>query len=334
VELLIGTGDGVYMAGASDSPKATDGLAGHSVRALRRANGNVFAGADSGVFRSSDGGRSWKLSGVDGQIVWDIAASPGQPDTLFVGTQPAALYRSGDRGESWSEIDSLKQVPGSDRWCVPSSPLGARALTIVLDRADPARWWVGLEVGGILSTSNGGASWSCDQPGGNPDIHGMVADPGRPGVLYATTGFGRMDDSEPREQRIAGVFRSDDGGRSWRYLWEGMQPPYTRPMCIDPRAPHALTVGCAPSAFSSYRDEGGAKAMLYQSVDGGQTFKSLGDTKHSPSAANLLTVSPGAEPGSVLVGTDTGEVWSVTAQADWRLLVSGLPMIQALLPLD
>src|SRR5206468_322871 len=125
------------------------------------------------------------------------------------------------------------------------------------------------------------------------------ADPGRPGVLYATTGFGRMDDSEPREKRIAGLFRSDDGGRNWRYLWEGMEPPYTRPMCIDPRAPHALTIGCAPSAFSSYRDEGGAKAMMYQSVDGGQTFKSLGDSKHSPSAANLLTVAPGTEAGSV-----------------------------------
>jgi hypothetical protein len=74
--------------------------------------------------------------------------------------------------------------------------------------------------------------------------------------------------------------------------------------------------------------------MLYQSVDGGSTWRSLGDAAHSPSAANLTALAPGDESGSVLAGTDSGEVWRVSAAAEWTLLASGLPFVQALLPLE
>jgi photosystem II stability/assembly factor-like uncharacterized protein len=331
--LLIGTSNGVFMATGSGAPQEVEGLAGHEVRALRASNGSIFAGAENGVFLSKNGGRSWKLSGVEGKIVWDIAPAPGDERTVYVGTQPAALYRTQDGGETWAEIDSMKKIPGADKWCVPNSPAGARARTLVLDPANPARYWVGLEVGGVLSTVDDGANWTSVMTGG--DIHVMAADPGRPGVLYATTGFGRYpDDPQPREERVAGAFRSRDGGQTWEYLWENRDPPYTRPMCVDSRAPHALTIGCAPTAFASYRDEGGAKSRLYQTTDGGDTWRELGDADHSPSAACILAVAPAGEgTGTVLVGTDTGEVWRVTPSAEWTLLVSGLPAVQSVLAL-
>jgi photosystem II stability/assembly factor-like uncharacterized protein len=334
VELLIGTSEGVFVAGASGQPATAGGIDGRSVRALHAANGSILAGSDTGVFRSGDRGRAWEPCGVDGKIVWDIATAPRDPSQVYVGTQPAALYRSGDGGRSWAAVEAMNRVPGAERWCVPNSPAGARARTIVIDPANPARCWVGLEVGGVLETTDDGRGWSVTLPGGNPDVHVMVADPGRPNVLYATTGRGRFEgDPEPMERRNAGLYRSDDGGQTWRYLWTSLEPKYTRPMCIDPRAPHALTVGSSPSAGSSHRDPGGAKSVLYQSVDGGESFRSLGDAAHSPSAANILAVTPAADAGNVLVGTDTGEVWHVTPQAEWRLLASGLPMVQALLPL-
>jgi photosystem II stability/assembly factor-like uncharacterized protein len=310
-----------------------EGLAGHEVRAMRAANGTIYAGAEDGVYVSKNGGTSWRRSGVEGKIVWDIAVAPSDDRTVYVGTQPPALYRTTDGGESWAEIDSMQRIPGSEKWCVPNSTAGARARTLVLDPSNPARYWVGLEVGGVLSTADDGAHWTSVMTGG--DIHVMTGDPARPDVLYMTTGFGRYpDDPQPREERIAGAFRSGDGGQSWEYLWKDREPPYTRPMCVDPRAPHAVTIGCAPTAFSSYRDEGGAKSRLYQTTDGGDTWQELGDADHSPSAANILAVAPAPEAaGSVLVGTDTGEVWRVSPAAEWTLLVSGLPAVQSILPL-
>lgn len=331
--LLIGTSDGVFMADAAGTTTEVEGLAGHEVRALKASNGTIYAGAEDGVYLSKNSGQTWKKGGVDGKIVWDIAAAPGDERTVYAGTQPAALYRSQDGGETWAEIDSMRATPGAEKWCVPNSDAGARARTLVLDASNPARYWVGLEVGGVLSTPDDGTTWTSVMTGG--DIHVMTADPARQGVLYMTTGFGRYpDDPQPRAERIAGAFRSKDGGQTWEYLWKDREPPYTRPMCVDSRAPHALTIGCAPTAFASYKDDGGAKSRLYQTTDGGDTWTDLGDADHSPSSANILAVTPAPESaGSVLVGTDTGEVWQVNPAAEWTLLVKGLPAVQSILPL-
>lgn len=333
MSVLIGTSDGLLVVDQSGARTSAPELSGRAVRALVAANGHLFAGADDGVYRSTDGGRSWRLSGAPGQIVWELTVDPQDSHTVHAGTQPAALYRSRDGGESWTKIESLTRVQGSERWCVPNNPAGPRARALSIDPVNPDRWWVGIEVGGVVTTEDAGASWSCVAPGDDPDVHVLVGHPGRPDVLYATTGLGRFqDDPQPMRERIAGLFGSQDGGRTWRYLWTGNEPRYTRPMCIDPRAPHALTVGCAPSAFSSHKDPGGAQSRLYQSVDGGASWRALGDAEHSPSAANILSVSVAPDgPGCVLVGTDTGELWQVTPEAKWTLLQRDLPMVWSVL---
>jgi hypothetical protein len=333
VDILIGTREGVFTAGSSGQPVRGEGL-GHGVLTLCRSNGNILAGTDDGVYRSADG-RSWQPSGCDGRAVRAIATPPGINGAVYAGTQPAALYRSGDNGRSWAEIESLTRIPGSHEWGLPGDPSASRALAIVFDATRPDHCWVGVEVGGIMETEDGGVTWRAGMAGQNPDIHALLRDPGQPGRLYATTGFGRVGPgSAPEAQSNAGLYRSDDAGCSWRYVWPDLDHRYTRPMCIDGRAPHALTVASAPNFRSSYRDPDGAQSMLYQSVDGGDTWRSLGDAAHSPSAANLTALAFGDEPGSVFAGTDSGEIWRVSSSAQWALLASGLPHVQALLPLD
>ena len=334
--LLIGTSEGLLAADASATPKAVAGLGGRTIRAVLAAGDTLFAGGDDGIYQSEDGGRSWRLSGAAGLVVWELAADPRDARTVHAGTQPPALFRTRDGGQTWVRIELSDRTPGSERWCLPNSLAGARARGVAIDPHDPNRWWVGLEVGGVLTSTDAGATWSCVEPGNDPDIHVLVAHPDRPGALYATTGLGRFpDDPQPMPERIAGLFGSEDGGATWRYLWGGVEPRYTRPMCMDPRAPHALTVGCAPSAFSSHRDPGGARSMLYQSPDGGVTWRSLGDAEHAPSAANILSVAVAPDgPGCVLVGTDTGQLWHVTPEAKWTLLHRDLPAIWSVLARD
>jgi len=94
-------------------------------------------------------------------------------------------------------------------------------------------------------------------------------------------------------------------------------------------------VGSSPTAFSAFKDEGGAKAMLFQSVDGGETWRSLCDPAHSPSAANFHGLVPDpAAAGGVLVGTDTGEIWRVSDGGEWTRLGSALPAVLSILPLS
>ena len=329
--MLAGTGEGVFTVAAGAEPRRV--LESRCVRDLVRLDGRIFAGTDSGVFVSDDDGARWRAGGLGDREVWQVRGAGA--GAVYAATQPAGLFHSTDGGESWRELAALTARPEAGEWCLPvTPPQGARARALVVDRGDPRRLWLGIEVGGIARSTDGGGSWTLGLPGGNPDLHMMFAHPERPGTLYASTGYGRLHGEAARTEGNAGVFRSDDGGTTWRYVWAGITPRYSRPMCIDPRAPFAVTVGSAPSAFSSARDPGGAGAMLFRSEDGGERWRSLGDEAHSPSAANFHGLAPDPEaPGGVIVGTDTGEVWRVSGGAAWTAVASGLPLVASVLPL-
>jgi hypothetical protein len=329
MRVLAGSDGGVF---AVSGGQARQLLESRCVRDLVRVTGRVFAGTDAGLFVSDDEGASWAPRGLEDRQVWQVRdAGDG---SLYVCTQPAGLFRSGDGGDTWQEIDSLTEIDGADAWCLPvDPPAKARARALVIDQANPQRIRLGVEVGGIMGSDDGGKSWNVVLPGDNPDLHMMIADPARPGVLYTSTGYGRFDGEAERVEGNAGMFRSDDFGATWRYVWAGIEPRYSRPLCVDPRPPHGVTVGSAPSAFSKCRDEQGAEAMLFRSEDGCETWRSLCDAAHSPSRANFHGLAPDPElPGGVIVGTDTGEVWRVSSDADWTLLGEGMPLVASVLP--
>ena len=148
MKLLIGTSEGLFSGAGKPEPVAAESLGRQCVRVLRRVNGSLFAGSDVGVFRSRDGGRSWKLSGAEGKIVWEIVSGSDDDQVLYAGTQPPALFRTRDGGDSWSEIGPLTKAQGSERWCVPNSDLGARARAIASTGATPAAIGLGWKSAG------------------------------------------------------------------------------------------------------------------------------------------------------------------------------------------
>ena len=326
-QLLAGTTRGVFVI---DDEGATQTLDARHVRDLVNLDGRVLAGSAAGLFTSPDGGRTWSGPQLEDRDVWQIRAAPG--GRLYASTEPAALFRSDDGGATWDEIAAFAALPEAERWCVPvEPPLPGRARALVIDEHDPDRIWVGVEVGGVARTTDGGESWKVDLPGDNPDIHMMFAHPAEPGVLFISTGYGRFDGVAEELEGNAGVFRSDDYGETWEYAWKGVVPRYSRPLCIDRRNPYSVTVASAPTAFSHYKDDGGAHAALYRSDDHGRSWRSLCDDAHSPSAANFhgLIADPD-NVGGVLVGTDTGEVWQVSDDAQWTELGSDLPLVWSL----
>ena len=324
MEILSGTSNGVFVVSEG---AATQILRCRDVRELVRIGGRCFAGTGDGLYVSDDRGRTWVPSGLEGREVWQVRDDGN--GTLYAGTAPTGLFRSEDNGDTWIEIAGLARLADAGGWRVPQDPpTGARARALVVSGA---RIRVGVEVGGLALSEDAGKTWSAVLPGDNPDLHMLFAHPAEPHTLFASTGYGRLNGVAEKVEGNAGVFRSDDGGRTWAFAWKGITPRYSRPMCIDHRAPYGLTVASAPTAFSNYRDENGAQAMLFRSENGGESWRSLCDEAHSPSAANFhgLTVDPEV-PGGVLVGTDSGEVWRVGDGAEWELCGDGIPAVLSL----
>ena len=324
MEFCAGTGKGVYTVSKGAAKQV---LASRGVRELVCIGGRCFAGTDNGLYASDDGGLSWAPSGLEGREVWQVRGNGS--GLLYAGTAPTGLFVSEDHGDTWTEIASLARLADAEGWCIPlDPPIKARARALVVSGT---RIRAGIEVGGIARSEDAGETWSVVLPGDNPDLHMLFAHPAQPETLYASTGYGRLDGEAEQLEGNAGVFRSDDGGGNWTYAWKGVMPRYSRPMCIDHRAPFGLTVASAPTAFSNYRQENGAQAMLFRSENGGESWRSLCDDAHSPSAANFhgLTVDPEV-PGGVLVGTDTGEVWRVSGSAEWQRCGKGMPAVLSL----
>ena len=324
MRVLAGTSKGIFVINDGMTHQL---LESRGVRDLVCHDGRLFAGTGAGLYVSDDDGETWILSGLEDYEVWQIRN--GGEGVFYAATQPAALFRSEDGGSSWLEVTSFTEHPEASKWCIPlTPPLPGRSRALVIDQDNPKRIWVGVEVGGIMQSDDGGETWSFTMPGDNPDLHMMFAQPGQSDTLYASTGYGRPDGIAEMIEGNAGVFRSEDGGTSWQYAWKGITPRYSRPMCIDHRPPHGLTVACAPTAFSSYKDEGGAGAMLLRSEDRGKSWRSLCDEAHSPSTANIHGLTTDSEcVGGVVIGTDDGEVWRVSNDAQWTALADNLPVV-------
>ncbi len=324
MKVLAGTSRGVFSIEPDGFNQV---LESRGVRDLVKIDDRIFAGTGAGLFASDDEGSSWQLKGLQDREVWQIRrAADG---SLYAGTQPAGLFKSMDQGENWQEIESFANAPEASTWCVPVTPVRpGQARALVLDCNDAKRLWVGVEVGGIMRSVDAGETWEFGLPGDNPDLHMMYAHPEKPNVLFASTGYGRLDGVAEMIEGNAGVFRSDDGGLNWNYVWKGITPRYSRPMCIDSRPPFGLTIASAPTAFSSYKEEGGANAMVFRSEDEGESWRSLCDESHTPSRANFHGLTPDPEsPGGVLLGTDDGDLWQVSNDAQWHRLASGLPAV-------
>jgi len=334
--IFAGTSRGLWLLGDGPKQSPTQCLDAKGVRELVSIDNVIYAGTNDGLFASEDKGKTWAPRGLTGKQVWQLRDNGA--GTLYAGTAPAGLYRSTDMGANWTPVHAFMELASNADWCIPiEPPVPAAARALVVTRvanngAHVDQLRVGVEVGGIALSDDGGQSWKMILPGDNPDLHMMFTHPNEPNTLFASTGYGRLDGIADMVEGNAGVFRSEDAGKSWHYAWHGIEPRYSRPMCIDPHPPYGLTVAAAPDAFSHYKRGEGAAAMLFRSEDAGRSWQNLGDPRHSPSRANFhgLNSDP-RNPGSVFVGTDTGEVWRVGHNKEWQLCAEGLPTVLSVL---
>ena len=316
VRVFALTGDAVARFGLNDRhPELT--LKGSDARCLAidpRDPQRVYVGTmDHGVWCSDDGGASWREAGpaVDGTRVLSLAVSPsdhrGGVSVVFAGTEPSNLYRSEDGGLSWRLLPALRELPSSSTWSFPPRPWTHHVRTIAPHPTDPQALAVGIELGGVMRSRDGGKTWIDHNPQAHSDAHQLLTHPLAPERLYEAAG--------------QGIARSDDRGDTWVRLDEGLDRRYAWAEAVDPADPELWYVAVSRSPSAAHGDGDGQARLLrrrgnrWEAVD---TWGSSAALRRMPYALATLPEQPGRllvglRGGTFLITDDAGQTWSQLA---------------------
>jgi photosystem II stability/assembly factor-like uncharacterized protein len=241
---------------------------------------NVFyiGAVNGGVWTTDDAGRTWRplFDDQPTQSIGALAIAPSDPNIIYVGSGEGlhrpdlsvgdGIYRSADGGKSWLHLGLRggQQIP-----------------ELAIDPRDPNRLYaavLGHPYGpsaerGIFRSVDGGQSWQRvlykdDNTGGSA----IAIDPRHPDVLYACLWEGRLGPSEDKNEfngTGGGLYKSADGGTTWRALTAGLPANLVQlNIAIAPSAPERLYATVATNDPGEYSSAAGLG--VYRSDDAGE----------------------------------------------------------------
>jgi photosystem II stability/assembly factor-like uncharacterized protein len=328
------TMSGPYFPGRSVYAAAFDGRRGR--RRLWAAPASMHWGAE--LAWSDDFGRTWtrpesplvrfpESAGATLKNIWQIA--PGredEPEALYCGVEPSALFESRDAGETWSLNDGLWNHPHREKWMPGGGGLCLH--TVLVDPTRPRRLTVASSTGGVYRSDDAGRSWKARNngvraefmPDPHPEfgqcVHKIVQHRSSPDRLYL--------------QNHWGLYRSDDGGDTWRDMARGVPSDFGFCMGIHPEDPD--TVFIVPLHSDEFRCTPEGKLRVYRTENGGRSWEAM--TRGLPQKDAFETVVRDAmgvdslDPAGVYFGTRSGRLYASRDSArSWRLVCQGLPPV-------
>lgn len=218
--------------------------------------------------RSEDAGATWTPLELPAADVFSVAASAAD-GSLWAGTEPSRLFRSRDRGRSWDERTALQDVPSRERWSYPPRPWTSHVRSIAPHPEDAELVLVGIELGGVMRTEDGGSSFADHPPGAVADVHALAWHPHATNRAYEAGG--------------GGAAWSDDFGRSWSPHDHGRDLDYCWGLAVDPEDPELWFVSAAASARRAHSGSD-AGAAVYRS-ESGRAWEPVGEGLPSPLAS-------------------------------------------------
>jgi photosystem II stability/assembly factor-like uncharacterized protein len=260
----------------------------------------VYAGLrEAGVRRTSDGGHSWVDCELPAPGVFSVAVSPVD-GAVYAGTEPSALFRSDDRGETWRELTALLELPSRPTWSFPPRPWTSHVRWIAPNPHDADLLLVGIELGGLMRSTDGGASWQDHRPGAQPDVHSLAWHSRVEGRAYEAGG--------------GGAAWSKDGGETWRAADAGRDRHYTWAVAVEPDDPDAWYVSASTGPFAAHGG-GDPEACLY-AWRGNAWCKLAGGL---PAPLPAMPYALVAAAGRVFAALADGQLWESSDRGEtWQ----------------
>ena len=184
--------------------------------------------------------QSWVPVGPPGGDVRSLAAHPGAPHIVYLGTAGGMLYRSEESGRSWKRLE-------------PGFPLHGMSLDDLVVASDGTvfvgYWSLRGTGGGVARSDDGGRTFTVLPGISGQSVKALALAPSNPDTVIAGT--------------LAGVFRSQDGGRSWRRISAEDHPELrnVNSIAIDPEDPATIYAG--------------TWHLPWKTTDGGRTWRSI-----------------------------------------------------------
>ncbi len=359
VRLLVGTKKGAFIL-TSDGKRGDWKVTGphfpgweiYHIKGSSIEPNRIFASQSTGWFgqfiqRSDDGGETWESVGreisyngtpgdhlwFDGSSrpwqftrVWHMEPSLTDVDTVFAGVEDAALFKSVDAGQSWTELDGLRNTKSSAAWQPGAGGMGLH--TMVVDPSDPDRMFVAISAAGVFGTTDGGGDWKVLTKGlrsefmEDPDadvghcVHRIAMHPGRPERLYM--------------QKHWDVMRSDDSGANWHEVSGNLPTDFGFVIGAHPR--NEETVYVIPITSDTEHFPVGGSLKVFRSTVGGDEWQPL--TRGLPQVNCYVNVLRGAmsidslDPCGIYFGTTGGQVYVSSDEGEsWEAVVRDLPAV-------
>lgn len=268
-----------------------------------------------------------KETGATLANIWQIEpGSDDEPERLFVGVEPSALFESRDGGETWSLNEGLWNHPHRPKWMPGGGGLCLH--TILTDPARRDRLTIATSTGGVYRTDDDGRTWRArnhgikayflkdEEPEFGQCVHKVARHPSRPDRMFLQHHFG--------------LYRSDDGGDSWREASKGVPSDFGFPMVVHPHDPDTAYV--VPLQADEFRCPPKGRLRVYRTRDGARSWKPL--SRGLPQKDCYDTVLRDAmatdeeNPAGVYFGTRNGWLYASRDDGDsWSVVEENLPPV-------
>ncbi len=252
-----------------------------------------------GVWKSRDAGRSWMRLGLPAGDVFALAVSRADGG-VYAGCEPSRLFVSRDGGDAWRELEGLVRLPSAPTWSFPPRPWTSHVSSIAPHPRDADVLLVGIELGGLMRSDDGGETWQDHRPGAQRDVHALAWHPRATDHAYQAAG--------------GGTARSIDRGRTWLPADEGRGRTYCWGLAVDDAEVDTWYVSASPGPGAAH-GERQADASVYRWRDDGPwqpIVDGLPEPLHDMPYALVVhggRLFVGLRGGRVFVSDDQGDRW-------------------------